>query len=257
MTMTEKLLPEDLKIQELEAQVEDLSAEVAGLEAEAESERARLQRFQAIYFERVGRLILFSDTLDAALAAEAARRSPADADLAAAAAEARARLDEAQKDAAATELSQAAEITPELKASFREAIRKVHPDLATDDADRAYRTEITQKLNEAYRKGDAAAVDAIMRDFQLAEMPDNAGKRLIILIRQEHDLRQRLVAIRKSVEELRQGDLARMDASLTDAEARGEDMFAQMTEELLSDIATKTRAAAAQGLVPTGFQRLG
>jgi hypothetical protein len=249
--VSDGLLPEDLKMRELEAGIAALMDEVAGLEAELEAEKAALERFRMLYFERVGCLILFLDVLDAALADAAARRDPADAGLKRAAAEARARLEEAREQAEAAEASPPAEITPELRARYREAIRRMHPDLARDEADRAYRTEVTQRLNEAYRQGDAAAVNAILRDFQLAEMPDNAGKRLILLIRQEYALRQRIEAIRAELAELADGDLAQMRAT---CEADGEEGITELREQLLAQIAAKSRQVAEIGLVPTGFE---
>jgi len=40
------------------------------------------------------------------------------------------------------------------------------------------------------------------------------------------------------------------------AAARGEDIFAEIPEQLLAEISSKTQDLAAQGLVPTGFRRL-
>lgn len=254
--MTQQDMPEDRKISEYEVQIEALSAEVATLEEEAEAETSAMQRFQALYFENVGRLILFADTLDSALADDAARRNPHDDALAQAADDAKAQLEEARNETEASRIEPVAEITPELKASFRNAIRKIHPDLATDEKDRAYRTEMTKKLNEAYRKGDSDTVDAVLRDFQLSEMPDNAGKRLIVLIRQEHDLRCRAEEVKARLDDMKNGDLARLKLVCDEAASRGEDAFAEITDKLLSDIAAKTRLLATQGLVPNGFRRL-
>lgn len=190
--MPAAILPEDLKIREYEVGIESRTTEVAELEIELETELAEHAQFQALYLARVGSLFLYDDVLTAALAREKARRAPDDADAAAEATKAEELMKAAQEEADRTQAEPVADISPELKAQYRNAIRTIHPDLAADDEDRAYRTEMTQKLNEAYRRGDEETVQAIMRDFQLAEMPDNAGKRLIVLIRQEHDLGKRV-----------------------------------------------------------------
>jgi hypothetical protein len=251
-----KELPEDRKIREYEEGIEKLIAEVAEAEAEMESEIAELARFQALYLARVGRLFLFDDALSLALVQEKQRQSPGDKGLAAEAAEAEARMNASRDEADRAQIETVAEITPDLKAQYREAIRMIHPDRAADEKDRSYRTELTKALNDAYRRGDADAVGAIMRDFQLAEMPDNAGKRLIVLIRQEHDLGRRLEDVRQSLDEIRNGDLARMQKFYTDSDAEGADPFAELTEAALDEIARKSRELAKMGVIPVKFAKI-
>jgi hypothetical protein len=251
-----KELPEDRKIREYEEGLEKLIAEVAEAEAEMESEVAELARFHAIYLARVGRLFLFDDALSLALAQEKQRQSPGDEGLAAEAAEAEARMNASRDEADRAQIESVAEITPDLKAQYREAIRMIHPDLATDEKDRSYRTELTKALNDAYRRGDADAVSAIMRDFQLAEMPDNAGKRLIILIRQEHDLGQRLKDVREKLDEIRNGDLARMKKIHAEAGAEGADSFSDLIKAALDEIARKSGELAKMGVIPVKFAKI-
>ena len=52
-------------------------------------------------------------------------------------------------------------------------------------------------------------------------------------------------------------DIAQMETAHRSAEAQGENIVDLLRDQLLSDIATKSRLLAEQGLVPVGFQRLG
>lgn len=253
--MSSKKLPEDLKIQEYEQAIEGLSAEIAALEEQVSSEKVDLDRFSALYFDRLGRLFYFNDMLSSAIAREKARLDPNDPDLAKAAVDAEEQLRGAQGDRedAADEVG---EITPELKAKFREAIKMIHPDRATDEADREYRTELAQQLNDAYRKGDALKVETILRDFQLAEMPDNAGKKLIVLIRQDHDMRSRLADLQTKLAELRSGELAQLAAAHQAAVAAGQDLFEEASENMVREISENAARLARLGMVPIGFKRV-
>ena len=253
--MSSNKLPEDLKIQEYEQAIEELSAEIAAMEEQVSSEKLDMDRFSALYFDRLGRLFYFNDMLSSAIVREKSRLDPDDADLAKAAAEAEEQLRCAKGDHDET-ADEVGEITPELKAKFREAIKMIHPDRATDDADREYRTGLAQQLNDAYRKGDALKVETILRDFQLAEMPDNAGKRLIVLIRQDHDMRNRLVELQAKLEELRSSELAHMRAAHQAADALGQDLFADASENMVREISENAARLARLGLVPIGFKRV-
>lgn len=43
---------------------------------------------------------------------------------------------------------------PEVKKLYMHVIHKYHPDFAQGDSDKKFRTELTAKLNNAYREGD-------------------------------------------------------------------------------------------------------
>lgn len=252
---TKSIRPEDIKIQEYEQEVEKLLSEVSVLEESLESKTADLKSFQKVYFEKVGGLFLFNDRIKAALAREEARQAPGNAQKAAAAAAAEEQERQGRNEAQNTE-NTPGEITPELKAAFRKTIRAIHPDRAVDEQDRAYRTELTKKLNEAYRKGDQAGVEGILREFQLSKMPDDAGKRLILLIRQEFDLKQRIEKLKQDIADIDSGEVSELKRAYDAASEKGEDIFADMRKDILAEISKHAAQAAEIGLVPTGFQPL-
>ena len=49
---------------------------------------------------------------------------------------------------------------------YREAAKRIHPDLATDPADRERRTRFMAEANRAYEAGDAEALQRILDEFQ-------------------------------------------------------------------------------------------
>ena len=48
----------------------------------------------------------------------------------------------------------------------REAAKRIHPDLATDPADRERRTRFMADANRAYETGDAEALQRILDEYQ-------------------------------------------------------------------------------------------
>ena len=252
MAMNE--LPEELKIREYEALVDKLSASLARIEEENRSLDAELTRFQAQYFSRLGHLFLYNDILDASVRAEEARRNPTPENTAAAQ-EAQERLREnreGQQDRGSVE---EVSITSELKNLYREVIQVIHPARASDEWDRLYRVRITEEVNVAFGKGDEKQIQRLRDEFQQAPMPSNVGKRLILLIRQQYDLRKHIEERRKALEELQTGEQASFRAEFAENEKHEEDAFAVLAKELQERILENTRKASALHLVPTGFIR--
>jgi DnaJ-class molecular chaperone len=50
----------------------------------------------------------------------------------------------------------------DLKRLYREIAKRIHPDLATDDAERAKRNQLMAEVNRAYADGDEARLRAIL-----------------------------------------------------------------------------------------------
>ena len=252
MSMNE--LPEELKIREYEALVDKLSASLARIEEENRSLDAELTRFQGLYFSRLGHLFLYNDILDAAVRAEEARRNPTPENTAAAH-EAQERLRENREGQQDRGSAEEVAITSELKNLYREVIQVIHPARASDEWDRLYRVRVTEEVNAAFAKGDEKQIQRLRDEFQQAPMPNNVGKRLILLIRQQYDLRKHIEERRKALEELQTGEQASFRAEFAENEKHEEDAFAVLAKELQERILENTRKAAALSLVPTGFTR--
>lgn len=74
------------------------------------------------------------------------------------------------------------EPTADLKVFYRQVARMVHPDLASDDAERARRTRLMVVASEAYAAGDEVALRRIF-DGEAARpeaiVGDDTGARLV------------------------------------------------------------------------------
>lgn len=245
-------LPEEIKIREYEALVEELSAGLAEAEEEKRSFEMDLLRFQAKYTARLGSYFLYKDMLEEAIFREEVHNEPTPENRARAR-EAEERAKESREGKKEEEIFPDVEMTPELKTAYRKAMQAVHPDRATDEEDRLYRTKVSAEINAAYAKGDEETIRKLLGDFQLAAMPDNAGKRLIMLIRQENDLRLRVKEVREDLENMRERDLAKMQEAFSEG---GEELFETFVETLVEEIMEASRKAAMLGLVPSGFTRM-
>ncbi|MCP4424914.1 MAG: hypothetical protein GY803_10505 [Chloroflexi bacterium] len=129
-----------------------------------------------------------------------------------------------------------------LKQLYRQLARRFHPDLALDDNDRAYRTNIMKAINAAYSTGD------LDRLRKLAQEPDSADR--IEYAHTDQQLVQALYAelirCRRRLAEIKE-ELIRLEAHksaywlrrVKRAEARGEDLLAKIKRDLQGEIAHK------------------
>ena len=56
--------------------------------------------------------------------------------------------------------------TEDLKTLFRDAAKRMHPDLQHDDAGRGHAEAFMKRLNEAYGKGDAESIGNLVRQWE-------------------------------------------------------------------------------------------
>jgi hypothetical protein len=139
------------------------------------------------------------------LEAEIARRLAQEEETPAAhakAADATARAEETQRalDDGLADIADADEETgpatpaPELKALYRDAAKRIHPDLATDEAEKERRNTLMAALNAAYDAGDADAIQRILdgeASRPEAITGDDIGARLMRTIRRIAQVRGR------------------------------------------------------------------
>jgi predicted nucleic acid-binding Zn-ribbon protein len=127
----------------------------------------------------------------------------------------------------------AAEQHAALKQLYRQLARRFHPDLALEEADRAYRTDLMMAINAAYAAGDMAALQ------RLADEPDNAPRaphsdeELAAALQREIDhCRRRLAEIAAELATLEGHDSARMMRRAERAAAEGRDLLAEYAADL-------------------------
>ena len=151
--------PEEHHLADQERLLADLTEQLATAEAEVATTGAEFARFRTSYLARFAPLYSELDRLEAEIARLLADRlgsAAGDADAARAraeAAEARAAESAAAAEAAEGAPGAAPAPTADLKTLYRQLAKAIHPDLATDDAERVRRTHLMAAASEAYAAG--------------------------------------------------------------------------------------------------------
>lgn len=129
-----------------------------------------------------------------------------------------------------------------IKKLYRQLARRFHPDLASNEEDREYYTQMMMKINAAYGAGDLeqlqkiamepgsiSHLDAAQTDQQLAEA----------LMREVARCQRRLAEIEEELARLAQHRNAQLLIKAQRAEAKGVDFLQTLAEELQEKITQK------------------
>jgi hypothetical protein len=214
--------------------------ELAGLEAQAAAAgrelaalREGLKAFEEEYLRVVAPCLAAMDEIQAG-AAEARARQPAE---------------EAEASSCSTATHRGAYCPPEeMKSLFREVARSIHPDLAANEAERRLRDEMMAHANAAYASGNQEQLRKLLLDWKAdpeAVKGDDAGARLIRVIRKIARARNRIQEIRAEIKELRRSDVYFLRQRADRAAAEGRDLLAEMRRDLERQI-EQQRARVAQ-----------
>ena len=231
-----KLTPEEEELAAKREELARLEAELADQELTLASLKAELAAFEGLYLRRVGVLYAELDDWNARLAELHAERA-CTPEAKAEAVEARSQAQEAYS----TAHGEAAEVqpftaSPELRSLFREAAKRVHPDVATNENDRQWRERLMKKVNAAYAAGKEDTLRRILADLE--NSPDavqgsGVGADLIRVLRQLKQVRNRLAAIDIETVQLSGTDLAQLKSKV--------DLAAEVDRDLLGEMATGIR----------------
>ena len=71
--------------------------------------------------------------------------------------------------------------TEDLKTLFRDAAKRMHPDLVPDAAGREHAEAFMKRLNDAYRDGDAEAIGNLVRQWETSPFASRAAVRRRLL----------------------------------------------------------------------------
>lgn len=126
-----------------------------------------------------------------------------------------------------------------LKALYREVAKAIHPDLASDEDDRLRRQELMAVANQAYGVGDRAALEDILRDWELEPEPGAAAEvalELVRVIRLIARTRQNIHALASQIEELKTTDIFGFKLRVEEAGRDGVDLMAEMAARVQQDI---------------------
>ena len=203
---------------------ERLRDRLAELEVEHATLRAELAAFESDYLRRVGVVLVQVQELEARVLAIVAARSGAVDDRAAAAA-AEQRFRETTTALRSVPAPAGPPPDDDLKSLFRDAAKRMHPDLVRDEAGRPHAEAFMKRLNDAYRGGDAEAIRDLLRQWESSPYagppagdPDAATRALQVAV----DEAQR------RLQEARDSDLARLMEQSLALTVSGRDLLGEL-----------------------------
>lgn len=226
--------PEARELEKKNAELAGLEARLAERELDLATLQAELHRFEGTYLRIVGSRLAELDDIEAQIAEAGARNKPKDQEAQERASQARA---QARESAQAVEAEQAAGkrepfIPPEnLKKLYREVAKRIHPDLATNESECKRRHDLMAEANRAYEEGDAARLEAILRDWDSSPESvkgEGPGAELVRVIRKIAQVENRLKAIDAEIAGLEESDLYHLKNQVDQAAKEGRDLLAEM-----------------------------
>ena len=230
-----RISPEEEELAKKREELALLQAELAERELFLTNLRAELAAFEGQYLRQVGTLYAELDEWNAKIAERLAEQEGTE-EARSAAAQARTQAEESNS-AVSGEAAAAQEFTPspELKALYREVAKRVHPDLATDEADRRKREQLMAEANAAYQRGDAETLRRILEEYESSPESvrgEGVAADLVRVIRQIRQVRSRLSQIELEIASLIDSDIAKLRAKVEAARAEGRELLTEMAEDV-------------------------
>lgn len=232
------------QLTQLETQLVDLELEHLNLAAE-------LRELEEKYLRIVGTRYAELDQIEAEIAAREAILHPANEQIRQQAQQARAR---AEKTSQAT--GKSVEIVPskernkpseDLKRLYREVAKRIHPDLAGTDEERARRTSLMAEANQAYEQGDEAALRRLLENaINTPEevVGEGIAFDLVRLIRKISQAQKRIAEIQELIEGLKQSPMYSFKLRVEAEAQQGRDLLEEMHLDLDEQILQARRRLA-------------
>ena len=202
-----RLTPEEEEVEKKRAELATLETELAQRELDLVTLHAELHAFERKYQQVIGIRYAELDRIEAQIT----------------------------EYMAYLESSQDFKPSDSLKKLYREVAKQVHPDLATDEADRARRQELMAAANQAYEEADEERLQEILHKWQSSPESvkgEGIGAELIRLLRQIAQSRGRLKSIEKEMEAVEQTELHQLKIKIVITKQLGKDLFAEMALQL-------------------------
>ncbi len=207
----------------LRARLESLSRRLDALQAEIDALRGELRRFRDT----------FLDAADSPPPDKATWRFEAGPAAAAGEFRYRARAEAARPAPEGKRLAA-------IKQLYRRLARRFHPDLAPNETDRAYRTELMMAINAAYTAGDLEELERLAEEpDSISRAPQSPEELAAALQREVERCHRRLAEIATEMATLEQHNSTRLLRRAERAEAEGRDLLAELAADLRRRIAEK------------------
>ena len=243
--------PEERELDQKRAELAELESELIERELDLSTLEQELAAFRADYLRIVGRRYATLDGIKARIAAVRASQRPNEPFVQDEARRARETADDTAKQAG--NVAPRGEPLPPfeppdaLKALYRTAARQMHPDLAATDAERTRRHEWMAKVNDAYKLRNENALKSLLETW--AESPESVegtgiASELVRVIRQIAQVRRRIKAIEKMVDEIEAAELYALYTQYDTALDDGRDLLDEMANRLSMEIVLASRELA-------------
>lgn len=134
----------------------------------------------------------------------------------------------------------------QIKKLYRQLARRYHPDLAADDAERDYRTEMMTAVNDAYAARSFAELLALAKELSGHGQTGSSDKRetaVDMIQALEEELtrcQRRLRQIELNMQSLYTHPLVELSTEVKFGKQKGRDILAEMAKETERQIARKT-----------------
>lgn len=235
--------PEDIELVKKQEEVRELEAEFAEKELTLATLRADLHCFEIRYIRQIGSLYAVLDDLEAQIAEAVARQHPRNERARNVAEQARSKARKSASEAAPADETHVSgdEFKPSerLKALYRSAAKAIHPDLASDDSDRARRHKVMASVNEAYERGDENRIRTIIEEWEASPESvkgEGTAAELVRVIRRISLIRKRLDNIGNEIEHLQSSSLALLKRKVDEGLAQRRDILKEMAVGIQADI---------------------
>jgi hypothetical protein len=227
--------PEEEEFDVKQRELEDFEFQLIEQELQLSELQAELSSFEKLYLKVVGCKYAELDEIEAQIAELRARRDPLKLDVRQAAQEARARAEESRAGTANLAVSKPrpSSTSQSLKRLYRLVAKRIHPDLATDEKDRARRQMLMARANDDYQAGDEARLRAILEEYESSPetvLGDGVAADLVRVIRKIAQIKRRLAEIEKTIGELMKSEIAELKARAEEESKQGRDLLAQMAQ---------------------------
>lgn len=242
-TVSRRLTPEEREREKKRAELAALESTLADRELELATLKADLRAFEVQYLRTVGSRLAELDEIEAQISEAEARRRPTDFAARERAEHARSQAENSAREVgAAAEPRRAPDFKPseDLKRLYREAAKRLHPDLATDPGDRDRRTRLMAEANKAYEEGDVARLKAILEEWESspeAVKGEGPGAELVRVIRKIAQVESRLHGIDTEISQLKESGLYELKVKVEEAEPGGRDLLGEMALQVDQQIA--------------------
>jgi len=218
---------------------------LAELELSLSTLQANLRSFEFEYYFKVGAKYVELDQLQAMLDNLLASKLPFDINATKRATDSKKRAEKSAHDAEQFRAETGTrpekfEPTPELKLTYRELAKLLHPDLTLDPIEKERRHSLMQQINQAYQSGNLNKLNQILdaeRNNPENIKGDDVGASLVRSIRKIAQIEKRVANLQTELHELQKTDLYILYETVKAEAKKGNYLLEQLSVELNSRIA--------------------